>query len=359
MRVAILVKEFPPDIIGGTETQTRRMARALSERGHEVTVYTKAYGTDRPDDEEPMEIVRVPNLRLNPFVSTLTFVLLATLYLIRDARKYDILQCMMIYPSGFVGLVVNRLTGLPYFAWVRGGDFYFMKDTPGKRWMIARVLDDGLVLTQTDRVSEDVRAEFPDANLKAIYNGVPVPETTADGDALVFVGRLKEQKGVHNLLRAAEGLDRPVLIVGDGPERERLETLAADLDVDAEFVGQVPPTEVPEYLARGSVFVLPSIRGEGGTPNAVLEALAVGLPVLVTDTGGMLPTIESEPIGYMVPPDDVNALREKLRLLCEDESLRNELAENAREYVQETHSWDALVDGLEDVYDRVIAEQTG
>ena len=220
MNVAVLVKEFPPDIIGGTETQTLRMARALEEHAdHDVTVYTKAYGSDSADGaagdhaDEPFDLVRVPNWDVTPFVSTLTFVIVATLYLLRDARRFDVLQCMMIYPNGFVGYVVSTLTGLPYFAWIRGGDYYFMKKNRVKRWMIARVLGDTRVLVQTEKVRRDVHAEFPDADLTVVGNGVDLPVEMADGDDVVYVGRLKKQKGVDVLPDPVEAAGQVVVVV--------------------------------------------------------------------------------------------------------------------------------------------------
>lgn len=354
--IAILVKEFPPDIIGGTETQTKRMARELDAAGHEVTVYTKAYAIDRDDDALPYEVVRVPNWHISPFVSTLTFVLATTLLLVRDASKYDVLQCMMIYPNGFVGRVVNAIRGLPYFAWIRGGDYYFMKDTPVKRKMIESVLRDTCVLVQTERVAADVRSEFDDTSLTVLGNGVDLPSTIADGDEIVFVGRLKDQKGVDVLLRATADLDERVLIVGDGPERENLEMLAGHLDVNAEFVGEVPPDRVSDYLRRGKLFVLPSVRGEG-LPNAVLEAMSIGLPVVVTDTGGVADAVIDGETGYVVKPDDEAALGDRINRLCCDDDRCDLMGEAAREWVVENHGWETIVDSLEDVYADVIDSQ--
>ncbi|QUO46919.1 glycosyltransferase family 4 protein [Halorubrum ruber] len=348
-KIAILVKEFPPDVIGGTETQTKRMARELDGAGHEITVYTKAYKTDQSDDSLPYEVVRVPNWRISPFVSTLTFVLAATFFLLRDAREYNILQCMMIYPNGFIGRVVNTLRGLPYFAWIRGGDYYFMKDTPVKRWMIRSVLREARVLVQTERIAADVRSEFDESSLTVLGNGVDIPSVTAEGDEIVFVGRLKDQKGVDVFLRAVAGLNESVLIVGDGPERENLEALAERLNVDAEFAGEVPPDVVPDYLRRGKLFVLPSVRGEG-LPNAVLEAMAVGLPVIVTDTGGAADAVVDGETGYLVSPGDEDALGDRIEQLCRDEDRRERMGEAARAWVVKNHGWETIVDSLEDVY---------
>jgi glycosyltransferase involved in cell wall biosynthesis len=256
---------------------------------------------------------------------------------------------MMIYPVGFVGYLASLLAGLPYFAWIRGGDYYFMKDHPIKRWTIRRVLADTLVLVQADRVRADVHREFPSADLRVLGNGVDVPEETADGDAVVFVGRLREQKGVHVLLEALSGTDERLLVVGDGPEREALEAQARELGVDATFVGEVAPDAVGEYLRRGKLFVLPAVRGEG-LPNAMLEAMAVGLPVVVTDTGGVADAVHEGETGYVVAPGDADALGDRVRALCTDEVRRERMGAAAREYVRDTHGWDRIVDELEEVY---------
>jgi glycosyltransferase involved in cell wall biosynthesis len=352
MRVAILVKEFPPDVIGGTETQTKRLAAAIESDGdHEVTVFTKSYPTSEEADT-PYELVRVPTWHLTPFISTLTFVVAALLLLLWRHREFDVLQSMMIYPTGFVGYLCSQLVGLRYFAWIRGGDYYFMKENPVKRWTIRTVLADTLVLVQTDRVRADVRREFPQSTLQVLGNGVDIPEETADGDAVVFVGRLEAQKGVNILLAAMDGLDEQLIVVGDGSERDRLEAKAVDLDVAAEFVGEVPPEAVAEQLRRGKLFVLPSVRGEG-LPNAMLEAMAVGLPVVVTDTGGVADGVREGETGYVVDPNDVEQLRNRIQELCADDDTREQMGTAAREYVHVTHGWPHLVTELTEIYEMV------
>lgn len=349
MRVAILVKEFPPDIIGGTETQTKRLASALESYGdHDVTVFTKSY-PGPTDVDVDYELVRVPTWHLTPFISTLTFILSSLLLVLYRHREFDVLQSMMVYPTGFVGYLCGKLTGLPYFAWIRGGDYYFMKQNRIKRWTIQKVLSNTLVLVQTPRVRKDVHHEFPEANLSVIGNGVEIPTETASGDSVIFVGRLEKQKGVHILIEAMAELDQRLLIVGDGSQRTALQERAAEIGVNAEFAGEVPPEDVVNYLYRGKVFVLPSVRGEG-LPNAMLEGMAAGLPVIVTDTGGVADGVLENETGYVVTPGDAEMLRERIRTVCSDEELRERMAKRARTYVEENHSWSHLVDELEDVY---------
>jgi glycosyltransferase involved in cell wall biosynthesis len=350
MHIAIVVKDFPPDIIGGTETQTKRMAAALATHGHEVTVFTKQYG-NHDDSSLPFEVVRVPNLRSSPFVSTLTFLMACTIMVTRRASEFDICHCMMIYPNGFLGYVVNRLTGLPYMAWIRGGDFYFMKDTNWKRWMIRRVLTDTRVLVQAPEIADDVRAEFPqiDHDIAVLGNGVEIPEVTADGDGVLFVGRLAPMKGVSVLIRAMANLDAALTIVGDGSERDRLESLAAEVGTDATFVGRVPHEDVDDYYRAADVFCLPS-TGDEGLPNAVLEAMSWGLPCVTTDSGGLPSLVGKGDRGYVVPKNEPAILRERLAELLDDPERRATIGGNAREYVVTNHSWPAIVDTLEEHY---------
>jgi glycosyltransferase involved in cell wall biosynthesis len=315
----------------------------------EVTVYTKSYPGNQGKISTPYNIVRVPNWSITPFISTLSFVIIATLLLIRDADRYDVLQCMMIYPNGFVGYIVNRIRGLPYFAWIRGGDYYFMKEINWKRWMIKKVLADTLVLVQTEHIRRDVRSEFPDSTLRVLGNGVDLPEECADGDEIVFVGRLKDQKGVDILLRAASNMDEELLIVGDGPQREELETLAEELEVTATFVGWVDPDSVGTYLQRGKLFVLPSVDGEG-LPNALLEAYAYGLPVVATDTGGVSDAVVDDETGFVVEPRSVSELTEKITFLCENPKSRESMGQNARNYVEESHSWPQIIREVKNIY---------
>lgn len=349
MHIAILVKEFPPNIIGGTETQTKRMAAEIQRQSdHNVTVYTKSYSGEEELNPE-FNLKRVPNWRVNSFISTLTFVLMSFIYLLRDHRNYDLLQCMMIYPNGFVGYLLHRICGLPYFSWIRGGDYYFMKDTNWKRWMIERVLSDTLVLVQTERIERDVRSEFPDSTLRVLANGVDFPQERADGDKIVFVGRLKEQKGVEILLRAVSGIDEELLIVGDGPQRGALETLAEELDVDTTFVGWVDPDSVGTYLQRGKVFVLPSINGEG-LPNALLEAYAYGLPVIATDTGGVSDAVIDGETGFVIEPRSVSALTERISVICQNPERRESMARSARDYAESNYRWSQIVQEIHNIY---------
>lgn len=358
MRVAIIVKEFPPDSIGGLQTQTKRMATAIGESDSEtdVVIFTKRY-RNHDDSGLPFEVVRIPHLGISPFISDLTFLAFCFFSLLRYSKKFDCMQCMTVYPIGFLGFIVNYIMGIPYFAWIRGNDFYEMRHVWWKQWMIRQVLSDTRVLVQSTEIEEDVHEFFPelDPDIGVLGNGVSVPNTRSPlkSNAVLFVGRLVQKKGVKYLVEAMDNVscEAELWIVGDGCKRGTLERLVEDLDTNVDFYGELNPDEVTEFYRQASVLTLPSIEGEG-MPNVVLEAMAYGIPVITTDSGGLPTVIEDGQNGYLVPMRDSTALAEKIEQLMTDKNLRERIGKEGRNYVIKNHSWDYLVQKLELEYVR-------
>lgn len=357
--VAIVLKTFPPDVIGGMETQTKQMATELHDRDHEVTVFTKRFGS-HDDSDLPYEVIRVRNWQLSPVISDLTFLVFAFFSLLRRRNEFDVVQCMMLYPVGFLGYILKKFGGPPYFAWIRGGDYYLMNDVRWKRWMMRRVLVDTLVLAQSDEIKADLENDFDDVDsqIDVLGNGVHLPSESADGDGILYVGRLVPKKGLNYLIEAMDSIEAKLTIVGDGPERDKLEHLATSVDAQITFEGMVPPAGVDTYYRDSSIFVLPSIEGEG-MPNAVLEAMAWGLPVIATESGGLPSMIGNDETGYLVPMRDSSALSNRIQYLQSNEGERTRIGTNARQYVQEYHSWESICSELEQHYQRVQRGTTG
>jgi glycosyltransferase involved in cell wall biosynthesis len=354
MKIAIVLRTFPPDVIGGMETQTKRMASELHHAGHNVTVFTKRFG--EPDDSNvSYEVARVRHWQLTPFISDFTFLVFAFFALLSRREEFDLLQCMMIYPMGFLGYTVNKIAGIPYFAWIRGGDYYLMNDTSWKRWMMRRVLSDTLVLAQSKEIRDDVLADFHDIDceIEVLGNAVSIPDGIADGSGVLYVGRLAPKKGLEYLIEAMAEVDAQLTIVGDGPQRSRLERLAAETDAEVIFEGEVDHDEVDDYYQTAAVFVLPSIEGEG-MPNVILEAMAWGLPVVATDSGGVPTLIDDGSNGFLVSMRDPGTLADRINTLLADPQLRDKMGVNARTSVTLNHSWETICSELESYYDWVL-----
>ncbi|REE97435.1 glycosyltransferase family 4 protein [Thermomonospora umbrina] len=175
---------------------------------------------------------------------------------------------------------------------------------------------------------------------------------------VAFVGRLRAQKGVDTLLRAFALLGASggrLVIVGDGPERARLEALAARLGVAGRvsFLGFVPHETVPALLREMDVLVLPSRYEELG--SVLLEAMYCRVPVVATQVGGVPHLIRHGHNGLLVPSGSPARLADTLRRLLVKPGLGEALADEARRSAQDV-MWDRLVHRVLDVYGSVLPE---
>ena len=156
-----------------------------------------------------------------------------------------------------------------------------------------------------------------------------VPDGAQPGERGMFLGRLSAEKGIDVLLRALAGAgDPPFAIVGDGPLREPLAALAAELALrNTQFLGRVPAEDVPSLLRSSRYLALPSMWDENA-PLAALEALAAGRPLLVTNNGG-LPELVAGGEGLLCPAGDVEAMAASIRRLHDDDDLCCEVGSKA------------------------------
>lgn len=166
------------------------------------------------------------------------------------------------------------------------------------------------------------------------------------------VGRLVPIKDHQTLLKAAallsqSGIDVRILLVGSGPERERLQALSTStLESRVCFAGD--SSRVPELLNAMDVFVLPSLNE--GMSNTLLEAMACGLPVLATDVGGNPEIVENNVNGCLFTPGDTARLAGKLMLLARDPALIHQLGTAARNHAIESFSLGRMLDTYRSFY---------
>ncbi len=198
----------------------------------------------------------------------------------------------------------------------------------------------------------------------------PLPSSPGGDFSVLFVGRLVERKGVDILLRAAaqfsqsESARLGLVIVGDGPERHRLESLARELELDrwVEFKGRVGNAELQRCYRSARVFVLPAIvdrRGDTeGLGVVLLEAMSYGIPVVASKTGGITDIVEDEINGLVVEPGDPAALAAALERLARDPALASRLGAAGRCTVESRFSWDAIVERWEQLYSGLLDRES-
>lgn len=187
-------------------------------------------------------------------------------------------------------------------------------------------------------------------NLRAEW-GIP-------GDAVVlgFVGRLSKEKNIPLLLEAFSQVVQEhkklfLILAGEGPERKNVEKLISELGLQekARLVGFLENT-VPFY---SSIDLFVQSSDTEGMPNTVLEAMAMGLPVVATEVGGVGELIQNNEEGFLVPAGDAGRLAQSMIKLIESPTLREEMGKEGRAKVVQQFSFDARVKKLEELYEKL------
>lgn len=178
---------------------------------------------------------------------------------------------------------------------------------------------------------------------------------------ILTVGRLVPRKGHPYLIEAvkkltAEGMDLKLIIVGDGPEKDKLNSLAEDLDF--QIRSGLSEEQVNEEYKKADVFVLPSItdaQGEKeGLGMVLFEAISFNAPVVAFDNGGIGEVIINNETGILLPEKDVDGLANAIKKLLTDDSYRNELIKRAYEKIKQKFSTEILVKQQMDIYESIL-----
>ncbi|MDX1658134.1 MAG: glycosyltransferase family 4 protein [Nitriliruptorales bacterium] len=209
---------------------------------------------------------------------------------------------------------------------------------------------------------------FPAGSFRVVPNGVdverfetaePFPELVEDPRLhVLFVGRLEPRKGLEQLVRAfiqvrASRDDVRLLVVGEGPERDRCQQLVpGGLRSDVVFVGRVDGDELARFYRSADLFAAPALGGES-FGIVLLEAMAAGCPVVASDIPGYRTAVRDRENGRLVPPDDPSALAEAIGSLLDNEATRDALATEGRGAVQE-YDWRHVATRLRDLYAEVV-----
>lgn len=277
-------------------------------------------------------------------------------------RKLEHLHVHFATPAATVALLMKEVFGLPFSMTVHGPDEFYNVDEyhleqkiEGASFICCIGSFCRSQLMKLSHPREWGKFEVSPLGVDAAEFPFDSGKTTRETFRILCVGRLVPAKGQGVLVHAAHELRRrgrkiEVSFAGDGPDRARLEALAAELRVEdiCRFLGPVNPNKVRELYAASDVFVLPSFAE--GIPVVLMEAMAMGVPCVSTAITGIPELIESGRQGILVPPSDVSALCGAIEALMGDESLRRSIATAARDKVVEKYNLTTNVGRLESVF---------
>jgi glycosyltransferase involved in cell wall biosynthesis len=227
-------------------------------------------------------------------------------------------------------------------------------------------------------VSEAIRQKalergFPSERLRVHAIGIDVTEfqpapCLEPSPAILFVGRLVEKKGCIHLIRAMGEVRRALpearlVVLGDGPERSRLEAEAERWGSQAIFLGMQSREQVRQWMAASRVIAVPSITAQSGDaeglPTVLYEALAMGLPAACFRSSGIPELVRNGQEGLLAEEGDEAALARNLLRLCHDDALAARLGAAGRARVEQHFALDAQTAELEAIYTHLRRPKAG
>lgn len=331
LRILLVAEHFWPEV-GGAQVMLRRLAGAWSELGHAVTVLTFRWDRRVPPTEsvDGLSIIRLSACPLW-LVGTLWRIGQVGAWIRRHAADFDLVYASMLKHVAYAAVGASRPLGLPVVLRTEGGgptgDVAWLRSARLGGVISRRLRQANAVVAISGPIYHELqRAGFADRQLLYLPNGVPIPkdawtigETSKyrtqlglpERRTVVYTGRISPEKGLETVVEAMATLPEVQLVaVGDGPERARLERLAGRNVIFPGAVSAVEP-----YLRAADVFILPSFQE--GLSISLLEALALGMPVLASDIPANRDLLERELLP-LVSPGDVWAWQFALAQLLGD-----------------------------------------
>lgn len=362
MKILVVSHEFPP-IGGGGANACFYLTKGFVDKGHQVTLITANYqNMPQTEREYGVEIIRVASLRKHrehcSFTEMMSYLWKALPMASRFQKKEKFDLCLVFFgiPSGPIGYVLKKRYKLPYVIRFGGGDVPGFQERFTKLYRllgpaIKAIWRNADILVANSQGLKDMALRFYNKkDFTIVCNGVdtdtfyPISKENTDEFRILFASRLIARKGLQYIIpelkKIQEKTDKKVklVVVGNGPYRDYLEELTRKYAVEmiVQFEGQKDRQEIVAYYQNADVFILPSQKE--GMPNVVLEAMACGLPIIMTPCEGSHELIKEN--GYVVPVEDFS---EKLIFLANQSDLCRSMGEKSKKIVDSYFSWDSKV----------------
>ncbi len=398
VKVLFIASSYPRSRDDTASVFLRYLAEHLADEGADVHLLVPADGKGETVVEGKITVHRfqyfpaplqklaygsgmMPNLKRSPSlwlqVPFLLTVMTYSLLRLLAKQRFDVIHAHWVLPQGLVGFIGTFLFRVPLVVSVHGTDAFALggrMSTSLKLLILSRSAAWTANTASTSAVARNSR--LPQARI--IPMGVDIalfssgdPATLRrelpEGEYLVlFVGRLIENKGCHDLLQAftllsAKTRARTTLwVVGDGDQREQLEHTARNFGFGEKvrFFGTVNQQRLPEFYAAADLVAIPSRLGSSGETEGqgivALEAFAARACVIATSIGGITSMVRDHATGVLVEPGNPNALATTLEQLLNDPSLRQRLAVNAFAEVRARYSWTHIASEFRTLYDEIV-----
>lgn len=367
MKILVLNYEFPP-LGGGAGNATYYLFREFSEfEDLEIDLVTSSTDKFKVEKFAPnitiyyLDINKKGNLHYQSNKDLLRYFFKAYRFCkkLKKKKKFNLVHAFFGIPCGYIAMKLR----LPYIVSLRGSDvpFYnerfkvldklFFKRLSKIIWKKARA-----VITNSQGLKDLALQVAPKEKISVIYNGVNTEEffplstitsETKQSLKIISTGRLIERKGYKYLIEAISGMDNiQVDLIGDGDLMEELKKLVKEKKANVSFLGKKEHSKLPSYLQRADIFCLPSLNE--GMSNSVLEAMACGLPIITTDTGGSKELVKNN--GFIVKKENSSEIKEAIKNYLNNPELAKQHGQKSRE-IAEKMSWGKVAKNYKEVYE--------
>lgn len=373
MRILMLMSTpFPPE--EGIGYHVYNLSRQLIQKGHKVTILTRGELTRSHGCFDNIPFIKLPYISLYPFhVSIHGYIV--NRYLKKHKNDFDLIHVHSpLPPQVKIEIPVVTTIHSAVVGDSQNNDVKDIKnllselytDTFGK-WLTNKLLNKSkFVITISDSVKKELEIHFYFNSSINIPNGVDVDKfkmvgkqkTASYEDVLIFVGRLSEGKGIFDLLVAFQKIHKThsikLIICGQGRLLEKVHEYVKihDLGHDVDIMGHVSQDRLIELLGRSTLFVSPSYHE--GLPTSVMEAMAVGTPVLLSDIPPHKELVEDEVNGFLFEKGNINDLSDKVIHILSSFESKDNIIRIARKTIENNYSWERIVDELITVYGDAI-----
>ncbi len=363
--VLIISYEFPP-LGGGTANALYHLLKEFSKQ-KEIKISVVVSSVGRYKEEQFSENIKIhyldifknKNLHFQSFKDLSIYTIKATIFCKKLVKKekFDLVHAFSGLPAGFIAMRLK----LPYIVSLRGSDvpfysdrFYFWDKIFFQK--ISKIVwsNSKKVIANSDDLRRLALKTTPNKKIEVIENGVDVAnfrqvkKKRQKQLILISTGRLIERKGYFYLIKALEGIKNiKLILIGDGNSLKKLKKESAKRKVKVLFLGKKNHSEIPKLLQKADVFILPSINE--GMSNSVLEAMACGLPVIITNTGGAKNMISEN--GFIVEKKSPESTREAVLKYYSNRDLLKRHSLKSRE-VAEKFRWGKVADQYLSIYEK-------
>lgn len=369
MRLILVTQDFPP-AVGGIQTYSKALADCFAGRTDKFGVIAPYQrGCAKIDDALPYPVFRLPapsDAMRYTLLPMLSFACLREGYRVAFlAQWYSGAAASAVKTMGLLDRVYSAAHGQELLRVPSEGQ-WFGRAYVRHRQRVLKTIDGFFPVSRYTSSLLEGR-DVPKGKLHVVFNGTEterfslsrdqlatLPEWRhahgiGEGPLLLTAARLVHRKGIDSVIAALQEVSRHIpgvryAVVGEGPERPRLEALAREVGVGdrVSFLGKIPETDVVMAYHACDVFVMParfehpSVEGFG---LVFREANACGKPVIGTRTGGVPDAIDHERTGLLIEPDDVDALSGAIVRLLQDPEYAAKLGAHGRQVVESSGTW--------------------